>query len=65
MRLKCAYQKYNFYGGNFEKKERYYYRWDGKNWVENKRMPLERRKVGNQWIKKEYGTWVYEIYSEL
>ena len=65
MRLKCAYQKYNYYGGELEKKKRYYYKWDGKNWVENDLMPLENRKVGNQWIKKKYGTWVYEIYSEL
>lgn len=65
MRLKSAYQKYNFYGGEFEKVERYYYKWDGKNWVENDRIPIIKRKVGNQLIKKKYGDWVYDIYSEL
>lgn len=63
MRLKCAYQKYNYYGGKFNKKDRYYYKWDGKKWVENVLIPNDPRVINGE--TKKYGDWVYEIYSNL
>ena len=63
MRLKCAYQKYNYYGGKFKKEESYYYKWDGEKLVENDLIPDDRRVINGE--TKKYGTWVYDIYSEL
>jgi hypothetical protein len=63
MRLKCAYQKYNYYGGKFKTEESYYYKWDGEKLVENDLIPDDRRVINGE--TKKYGTWVYDIYSEL
>jgi len=63
MRLKCAYQKYNFHGSKLKKKERYFYKWDGINWIENDLIPVDTRVINGE--QKKYGDWVYEKYSEF
>ena len=60
MRLKCAFQKYNYYGWDNEKKrEHYYYKWDRKGWVPDEKVPI------SKFRGEKYADGVYNIYSNL